>query len=44
MTDVQGSDAEAEPQLQELARAAVACAPYDRLVQGGGSYLIVAPR
>ena len=43
MTDVEGGEAQANPKVQALARAALACAPYDRLVQNGGSYLIVAP-
>ena len=43
MTDVEGGEAQANPKVQALARAAAACAPYDRLVQSGGSYLIVAP-
>ena len=41
MTDVEGGEAEADPKLQALAQAALACGPYDRLVHSGGSFLIV---
>lgn len=43
MTDLEGGDALANPKAQPLARAVQACAPYDRLVDTAGSYLIVAP-
>lgn len=43
MTDLEGGDALANPKVRPLARAAEACAPYDRLVNTAGSYLIVAP-
>ena len=43
MTDLEGGEAQANPKVQALAQAVLACAPYDRLVSKAGSYLIVAP-
>ncbi len=43
MTDEEGGDAQADPDLQAVSRAVLACEPYDGIVQSMGSYLVIAP-
>ena len=43
VTDQEGNEPPVDPDARVLARAALACGPYDQLVPAGASYMIAAP-